>query len=57
MKIEVFVDADSVARRAAALIAAEARAVVADRDRFIIAVSHTPLDHAQCFVRRGCPLG
>jgi 6-phosphogluconolactonase len=44
MKIEVFVDADSVARRAAALIAAEARAVVADRDRFIIAVSggHTP---------------
>jgi 6-phosphogluconolactonase len=42
MKIEVFVDADSVARRAAALIAAEARAVVADRDCFIIAVSHTP---------------
>jgi 6-phosphogluconolactonase len=44
MKIEVFVDADSVAREAAALIAAEARAAVAESDRFIIAVSggHTP---------------
>jgi 6-phosphogluconolactonase len=44
MKIEVFVDADSVAREAAALIAAEARAAVAESDCFIIAVSggHTP---------------
>jgi 6-phosphogluconolactonase len=44
MKIEVLADADSVAREAAAIIAAEARASVAARDRFIIAVSggHTP---------------
>ena len=44
MKIEVFADADSVARQAAALIAAEAREGVAKRDRFVMAVSggHTP---------------
>jgi 6-phosphogluconolactonase/glucosamine-6-phosphate isomerase/deaminase len=44
MKIEVFADADSVARQAAALIAPEARATVAERVRFIIAISggHTP---------------
>jgi 6-phosphogluconolactonase/glucosamine-6-phosphate isomerase/deaminase len=44
MKIEVFADSDSVARQAAALIAAEARAAVAVRDRFVMAVSggHTP---------------
>jgi 6-phosphogluconolactonase len=44
MKIEVLADADSVARKAAALIAAEARAAVAERDRFVMAVSggHTP---------------
>ena len=44
MKIEVLADVDSVARRAAAIIAAEARSVVAARGRFIMAVSggHTP---------------
>jgi 6-phosphogluconolactonase len=44
MKIQVFTDADSVAREAAALIATEIRAAVAERDRFIMAVSggHTP---------------
>jgi 6-phosphogluconolactonase len=44
MKVEVFPDADAVARRAAALIATEARAAVAARGRFIVAVSggHTP---------------
>ncbi len=44
MKIEIFADADSVAREAAAIIAAEARAAVAERGRFIMAVSggHTP---------------
>jgi 6-phosphogluconolactonase len=44
MKVEVFADADAVARKAAALIAAEARAAVAARGRFILAVSggHTP---------------
>lgn len=39
MKIEVLADADSVARRAAAVIAAEARAAVATRGRFVMAVS------------------
>ena len=44
MKVEVFSDADAVARQAAALIATEARAAVAARGRFIVAVSggHTP---------------
>jgi 6-phosphogluconolactonase len=44
MKIEIFADADSVAREAAKIIAAEARAAVAERGRFIMAVSggHTP---------------
>jgi 6-phosphogluconolactonase len=44
MKIQVFADADEVAREAAKIIAAEARAAVAARGRFIVAVSggHTP---------------
>lgn len=44
MKIEVYVDADSVAREAAKFIAAEARAVVSARGTFTMAVSggHTP---------------
>jgi 6-phosphogluconolactonase len=44
MKIEIFADADAVAREAAAMIAAEAQAAVAERGRFIMAVSggHTP---------------
>ena len=44
MKIEIFPDADAVARKAAEIIAAEARSVVAVRGRFIMAVSggHTP---------------
>jgi 6-phosphogluconolactonase len=44
MKIEVLADVDSVARKAAAFIAAEARSAVAARGRFIMAVSggHTP---------------
>lgn len=44
MKTEIFADADAVAREAAAMIAAEARAAVAERGRFIMAVSggHTP---------------
>jgi 6-phosphogluconolactonase len=44
MKIEVFADADSVARKAAAIISAEARANVAAHGRFIVAFSggHTP---------------
>jgi 6-phosphogluconolactonase len=39
MKIEVFADADSVARKAAAIISAEARANVAAHGRFIVAFS------------------
>lgn len=44
MKFEVFDDADSVARAAAATIAADARAAVAVRGHFVMAVSggHTP---------------
>jgi 6-phosphogluconolactonase len=44
MKLEVLADADTVARKAAAIIAAEARAAVAARGRFMVAVSggHTP---------------
>ena len=44
MKIQVLVDADAVAREAASIIAAEARAAIAERDRFVMAVSggHTP---------------
>jgi 6-phosphogluconolactonase len=39
MKFEVFADADAVAREAAKFIAVEARAAVAARGRFIMAVS------------------
>ena len=44
MKIEVFADADSVARAAAKLVAAEAKTAVAARGSFVMAVSggHTP---------------
>src|SRR5512132_1127193 len=44
MKVEILIDADAVARKAAEIIAAEARATVAERGRFIMAVSggHTP---------------
>ena len=39
MKVEVLPDADAAARRAAAIIAADARAAVAARGRFVMAVS------------------
>jgi 6-phosphogluconolactonase len=44
MKIEIFPDADAVARKGAEIIAAEARAAVKARGSFIVAVSggHTP---------------
>lgn len=44
MRVEVSPDADAVARAAASLIAEEARAAVAARGRFVMAVSggHTP---------------
>jgi 6-phosphogluconolactonase len=44
MKVEVFADAAAVARQAAEFVAAEARAAVVARGRFVFAVSggHTP---------------
>jgi 6-phosphogluconolactonase len=44
MKIEILADPDAVARKAAEIIAAEARSAVAERGRFVMAVSggHTP---------------
>jgi 6-phosphogluconolactonase len=44
MKIEIFADADLVARQAGALIAADARKAVAERGSYVMAVSggHTP---------------
>ncbi len=44
MNIEILDTADSVAQRAAAIIAAEARVAIKDRGRFVMAVSggHTP---------------
>lgn len=39
MKVEILPDDTAVARRAAVVIAAEARAAVAARDRFVVAVS------------------
>jgi 6-phosphogluconolactonase len=44
MKIEILADADTVAREAAKFIASEARSAVAERGRFVMAVSggHTP---------------
>jgi 6-phosphogluconolactonase len=57
MKIEVFADADLVAREAAALIAAEARAAVAQRGRFIMAISggHTPWVMLRALAREEVP--
>lgn len=44
MNVEVFADSDSVAKEAAAIVAAEARAAVTARGSFVMAVSggHTP---------------
>jgi 6-phosphogluconolactonase len=39
LKIQIFADADAVAQDAAKMIAAEARAAVAARGRFVMAVS------------------
>ena len=39
MKIEVFPDADTVAREAAAIVAMDARAAIAERGRFVMAAS------------------
>src|SRR5258708_35439299 len=58
MKIEIFADADSVAQEAAKFIAAEARAAIAGRGRFIMAVSggHTPWGMLRALAREEIPL-
>jgi 6-phosphogluconolactonase len=57
MKIEIFADADSVAQEAAKFIAAEARTAIAERVRFIMAVSggHTPWVMLRALAREEIP--
>ena len=57
MKLEVFADADSVAKEAAALIAAEARAAVAKRGTFVMAVGggRTPWLMLRALAREDVP--
>jgi 6-phosphogluconolactonase len=57
MKVEVFPDADAVASAAAGLIAADARAAVAARGRFTLAVSggHTPWKMLRLLAREDVP--
>jgi 6-phosphogluconolactonase len=57
MKIEVFDDADAVAREAAKFIAAEARAAVAAQGRFVMAVSggHTPWQMLRALANEAVP--
>ena len=57
MKIEVLPDADTVAQRAAVFVAAAARAAVAERGRFIVAVSggHTPWQMLRALANQEVP--
>jgi 6-phosphogluconolactonase len=57
MKIEIFPDADAVARKGAEIIAAEARAVVKARGRFIVAVSggRTPRQMLRSLSKKDVP--
>src|SRR5499425_2051282 len=57
MKMEIFPDADTVARKAAALVATEARGAVAARGRFILAVSggRTPWQMLGVLAQEGLP--
>jgi 6-phosphogluconolactonase len=57
MKLNVFADADSVAREAATIVAAEARAAVAARGRFVMAVSggRTPWLMLRALAREDVP--
>jgi 6-phosphogluconolactonase len=59
MRIEVLGDDEAVARRAAEFIAAEARAAVAARGRFVIAVSggHTPWEMLRFLAGEDVPWG
>ena len=57
MKIEIFPDADAVAQKGAEIIAAEARAAVKARGRFIVAVSggHTPWQMLRALANEDVP--
>ena len=57
MKIEIFPDADAVARKGAEIIAAEARAAVKARGSFIVAVSggHTPWQMLRALANEDVP--
>ena len=57
MKVDVCADADAAARAAASLIAEEARAAVAARGRFVLAVSggHTPWQMLRCLADLSVP--
>ena len=57
MKIEIFLDAAAVARKAAELIAAEARSAVKARGRFMVAVScgHTPWQMLRALANEDVP--
>jgi len=57
MKVEVFTDADLVAKEAAALVAAEAREAVAERGNFVMAVSggRTPWLMLRALTREDVP--
>src|SRR5262245_40025245 len=57
MKVEGFADADTVAKEAAALVAAEARAAVAKRGTFVMAVSggRTPWQMLRALAREDVP--
>ncbi len=57
MKLEILADADSVARRAAAIIADAARNAVVDRGRFVLAVSggRTPWEMMRAFSGEDVP--
>jgi 6-phosphogluconolactonase len=57
MKIEILPDAEAVAQKGAEIIAAEARAAVKARGRFIVAVSggHTPWQMLRALVNEDVP--
>jgi len=57
VKVDVCADADAAARAAASLIAEEARAAVAARGRFVLAVSggHTPWQMLRCLADLSVP--
>src|SRR2546427_6185857 len=57
MKVRIFADADSVARAGAAVVAAEARAAIAARGGFVMAVSggRTPWVMLRALAREDVP--